>query len=107
MRSPFDTLRRWSILFSCVKYLFTPSRSSPEEKGRYESSSGSGPGRLYQLAAVSALDPCWMDLELMGLVHPLPKTIPPLTKDFGPKLRKKQLLGAKIVEVSSTLRSDC
>lgn len=31
----------------------------------------------------------------MGLVHPLPKTIPPLIKDFGPKLRKKQLIAAK------------
>lgn len=45
----------------------------------------------------------------MALVYALPKLIPPLIEDFGPKLREKQLLAARklqVAEASSIMTSD-
>ncbi|KAK4831103.1 hypothetical protein QYF61_015406 [Mycteria americana] len=67
------------------------------------------PNMLYQLTAVGTSGRCWMELELVGLVYPLPRPIPPFITDFGPKLREKQLLAPRkllVAEASGIMTSD-
>lgn len=65
--------------------------------------------RLYLLAVVGTSGLCWMEPELMGLVHPLPKPLTLFIKDFGPRFREEQLLAARKLqgaETSSIVPSD-